>query len=205
MADVEEDGPVEEASGGAAGGAATAGKRFEVKKWNAVGQPAACDTRRLRREAVARTRANGARARRRRLPAWLERAGGAWCGHTGSSGGPAAGGRARPPAGCVLPRCAPFLSTRRCVADSGAGKSLRRTRWLGAGGGRHRLSHSRAFCPEPRASVGPARPRRTCAPARTRCAALIPSDLPSAAGCAVGMGHCCRQLRYLSQPHHGSL
>ena len=35
MADVEDDTPMEAASG-AAGGAASSGKRFEVKKWNAV-------------------------------------------------------------------------------------------------------------------------------------------------------------------------
>lgn len=51
MADIEED-MVDDAGGGAAGGVASNGKRFEVKKWNAVGLPVVCAVRRPRSEAV---------------------------------------------------------------------------------------------------------------------------------------------------------
>jgi hypothetical protein len=44
MADVEDD-VVDDAGSGAAGGAAGNGKRFEVKKWNAVSRPAMCAVR----------------------------------------------------------------------------------------------------------------------------------------------------------------
>ena len=130
MADVEEDGPVEEGSGDAAGGAATASKRFEVKKWNAVGQPAACGSRGPQREALGRTaRTPRARARGDRSirPGWGVRA--APGAITGSPGGPVAGGRASPPADCALPPCAPYLSAhRRLCCGQPSGRSLRRPR-----------------------------------------------------------------------------
>ncbi len=60
MADVEDD-VVDDAGSGAAGGAVGNGKRFEVKKWNAVGLPAVCAVRWPRRQAVrASARISGA-------------------------------------------------------------------------------------------------------------------------------------------------
>jgi hypothetical protein len=68
MADVEDD-VVDDAGSGAAGGAAGNGKRFEVKKWNAVGRPAICAVRWPRCQAVrasARMLRRGARVRAQR-------------------------------------------------------------------------------------------------------------------------------------------